>query len=192
MEDLALHLLDLAQNAADAGATRIDVRVDEDAVTDLLSIVASDNGRGMNADGVRHATEPFWTTRESGKGGLGLALLQRAAEDAGGGLTIASHPGEGTTVTATFRLTDIDRAPLGDLETTVLVLLASHPNLDVEWTHRRAGLEYTLATSDLRAALDGAPLASPEGIALARRAVRTGETALAAPGRPTGAGEDLR
>jgi anti-sigma regulatory factor (Ser/Thr protein kinase) len=192
MEDLALHVLDIAQNAAEAGATRVDVRVDEDPVANRLSIVIGDNGRGMDADTARGATDPFYTTRTTRRVGLGLALLRQAAEAAGGGVTVASQAGAGTTVTATFQLAHIDRAPMGDLETTVLVLLASHPDLDVEWTHRRAGHEYTLATSDLRAALDGAPLASPVGIALARRAVRQGETALAAPVGPTGALEDLR
>ena len=66
-------------------------------------------------------------------------------------------------MTATFQLAHVDRAPLGDLETTVLVLLASHPDVEVEWTHRRGARDYSLATSDLRAALDGAPLASPGG-----------------------------
>jgi hypothetical protein len=192
MEDLALHVLDIAQNAAEAGATRVDVRVDEDPGANRLSIEVGDNGRGMDADIARGATDPFYTTRTTRRVGLGLALLRQAAEAAGGGVTVTSRPGAGTTVTATFQLAHIDRAPMGDLETTVLVLLASHPDLDVEWTHRRAGLEYTLATADLRAALDGAPRASPEGIALARRAVRQGETALAAPVGPTGALEDLR
>jgi len=192
MEDLALHVLDIAQNAAEAGATRVSVRVDEDPAANRLSIVVGDNGRGMDGATARRATDPFYTTRGTRRVGLGLALLRQAAEAAGGGVTVTSQEGSGTTVTAAFQLTHIDRAPLGDLETTVLVLLASHPDLDVEWTHRRARGEYTLATSDLRAALDGAAIASPEGIALARRAVRQGESSLAAPVGPMGVGEDFR
>jgi hypothetical protein len=185
MEDLALHVLDIAQNAAEAGATCISVRIDEEPEADRLSIVVCDNGRGMDAEMALHATDPFCTTRETRKVGLGLALLRHAAETAGGGLTISSRPGEGTTVTATFQLRHVDRAPLGDLETTVLVLLASHPDVEVDWTHRCGARDYSLATSDLRAALEGAPLASPGGIALARRAVRCGEAVLAAPAAAT-------
>ncbi len=92
---------------------------------------------------------------------------------------MTSEPGAGTRVEAVFGLSHVDRAPLGDLETTVLVLLASHPDVDLDWTHRRGSHEYSLATADLRAALDGAPLASPAGLALLRSAVRHGEQSLA-------------
>ncbi len=49
MEDLALHILDIAQNGVEAGATRVDIRVEEDADANELRIVVADNGRGMDA-----------------------------------------------------------------------------------------------------------------------------------------------
>lgn len=178
MEDLALHILDIARNGAEAGATRIDIRVDEDPAADTIRIVVADNGRGMDPATAARALDPFFTTRATRIVGLGLPLLRQAAEAAGGGLTVASSPGAGTRVEAVFGLRHLDRAPLGDLETTVLVLMASHPDIDLAWTHRRGGRDYSLATSDVRAALDGAPLASPAGLALLRTAVRRGERAL--------------
>jgi hypothetical protein len=179
MEDLALHILDIARNGAEAGATRIEIRVDEDPAADALRITVTDNGRGMDADTAWRVTDPFFTTRRTRVVGLGLPLLGQAAEAAGGGLRIASAPGAGTRVEAWFGLGHVDRAPLGDVETTVLVLLASHPDIDLEWTHRRGPREYSLATADLRAALEGASLASPAGVALLRSAVRHGEQSLA-------------
>ena len=179
MEDLALHILDIARNGVEAGATRVEIRVDEDAGADALQIVVADNGRGMDAATANRAVDPFFTTRETRIVGLGLPLLRQAAEAAGGSLTVDSAPGAGTRVTASFSLSHIDRAPLGDVETTVLVLLASHPDIDLDWTHRRGGREYSLSSADLRAALDGAALSSPDGLALARRAVRIGEGGLA-------------
>jgi hypothetical protein len=83
-------------------------------------------------------------------------------------------------VEAVFGLGHLDRAPLGDVETTVLVLMASHPDVDLDWTHRRGDHEYSLATADLRQALDGASLASPAGLTLLRSAVRHGEESLTA------------
>ena len=180
MEDLALHILDIARNGAEAGATRIDIRVDEDPAADALRIVVTDNGRGMDAATAGRALDPFFTTRQTRVVGLGLPLLRQAAEAAGGGLRVDSAPGSGTRVEAVFGLGHLDRAPLGDVETTVLVLMASHPDLDLDWTHRRGDREYSLATADLRAALDGGSLASPAGLALLRAAVRHGEGSLAA------------
>lgn len=179
MEDLALHILDIARNSVEAGATRVEIRVDEDPEANELRISVADNGRGMDAGTADRVTDPFFTTRRTRVVGLGLPLLRQAAEAAGGGLTLGSTPGEGTRVEAVFELEHVDRAPLGDLQTTVLVLLASHPDADLDWTHRRGAREYSLSTVDLRAALDGASLASPAGIALVRAAVRHGERALA-------------
>jgi hypothetical protein len=181
MEDLALHILDIARNSAEAGATRIEIRVDEDPEADALRIAVVDNGRGMDAETAARVTDPFVTSRRTRVVGLGLPLLRQAAEAAGGGLRVTSEPGAGTRVEAAFGLSHLDRAPLGDVETTVLVLMASHPDVDLDWTHRRGPREYSLAAADLRAALDGASLASPAGLALLRSAVRHGELSLAAP-----------
>jgi len=178
MRDLGLHVLDLARNAAEAGASRIDVRVDEDPSADRVSMAVADDGRGMDAAAVERASDPFARPRALRGAGLGLALLRQAAEAAGGTLTIASLPGRGTTVTAAFRLTHVDRAPLGDLASTALVLLASHPDLEVTWTHRRGAADYSLSSADVRAALDGAAPSSAAALALARRAVRLGEAGL--------------
>jgi hypothetical protein len=179
MEDLALHILDIARNGAEAGATRIEIRVEEDAASDTLRIIVTDNGRGMDAETAGRAIDPFFTTRRTRVVGLGLPLLRQSAEAAGGRLTVTSQPGAGTQVEAVFGLSNVDRAPLGDVETTVLVLLASHPDVDLDWTHRRGPQEYSLATADLRSALDGASIASPAGLALLRSAVRHGEQSLA-------------
>ena len=177
--DLSMHVLDIVQNSAEAGATRVAVRVDEDADADALRLVVTDNGRGMDAGTAARAADPGFTTRRTRAGGLGLPLLRQAAEAAGGGLRVAPGPGAGTRVEAVFALGHLDRAPLGDVDTTVLVLMASHPDVDLDWTHRRGPREYSLATADLRAALDGASLVSPAGLALLRSAVRHGERSLA-------------
>ncbi len=183
MEDLALHILDVAENAVEASATRIEIDVIEDLDADRIVIEIRDNGRGMDRDAAASAVDPFFTTRTTRRVGLGLPMLKQAAEAAGGGLTVRSEPGRGTTVTAAFGHRHLDRAPLGDLETTVMVLVASHPEADVTLTHRIGSREYSLSSRDLAAALDGSPIGSAEGLALVRRAIRHGEDGLsAAPG----------
>jgi CheY-like chemotaxis protein len=59
----------------------------------------ADEGEGMTPEVLERAVEPFFTTKEPGKGtGLGLPMVLGFARQSGGELRIASHPGRGTTV----------------------------------------------------------------------------------------------
>lgn len=60
----------------------------------------TDNGEGMDEGIIKQATEPFFTTKETGKGmGLGLFLAKSIAERLGGDIDIDSEKDCGTTVT---------------------------------------------------------------------------------------------
>ena len=92
----------LLDNAADATAGRPDVsvRVALARKGDDLSLVVEDNGVGVPEQLVRRLGEPFFTTKEPGRGtGLGLYLARHVVERAGGRLRIASSEGRGTQVT---------------------------------------------------------------------------------------------
>lgn len=67
-----------------------------------LELRCSDTGLGMSEDILRRASEPYFTTKMSGLGGLGLPMVKRFAQETGGRLHIESEPGRGTT--ATLRL----------------------------------------------------------------------------------------
>lgn len=179
MEDLALHILDIAQNSIEAGATALDIAIVEDVAADEYVIEICDNGPGMDSETLARATDPFFTTRKTRRVGLGLPLLAEAARAAGGELSVDSKPGSGVRVRATFRHGHIDRAPLGDIQTTLMVLLAGHPDLRLRFRHRLAGRQFELDSGDLRAALEGAELGSPEGLALLRETIRRGESDIA-------------
>jgi hypothetical protein len=176
MEDLSLHILDIAQNSLEAGAGLIEIEISENLREDLLTLRIRDNGRGMDPETLARATDPFFTTRTTRKVGMGLALLSAAAKAAGGMLKIETKPGLGTTIRATFRYRHLDRAPLGDIETTLMVLLAGQPDKDIYFRHSVENRVFEMDSRDFRAAeID--PI-SPGGLAILREAIRKGETGL--------------
>ncbi|KRG70410.1 two-component system sensor histidine kinase NtrB [Pseudoxanthomonas dokdonensis] len=74
---------------------------DDPAATarDYVCIEVIDNGLGMDASTMARAEEPFFTTKEVGKGsGLGLSQVAGFAGQSGGFLAISSQVGQGTTV----------------------------------------------------------------------------------------------
>ena len=66
---------------------------------DYVNLSLIDTGLGMDAATLAKATDPFFTTKGPGKGtGLGLSMVHGLAIQSGGGMSISSKPGEGTTV----------------------------------------------------------------------------------------------
>ena len=63
MLELSLHILDIVNNSVKAGASLIQVTVDEAIRNNLLKISIEDNGCGMDEDFLAHVTDPFQTTR---------------------------------------------------------------------------------------------------------------------------------
>jgi anti-sigma regulatory factor (Ser/Thr protein kinase) len=158
MEDLSLHILDVAENAITAGAENISIVVQEDVARDLLTIEITDDGKGMGEDALEKASDPFYTTRTTRKVGLGLALLKEAAAMANGQVDIRSAPNRGTTVRATFQLSHIDRKPLGKMADTITALLATRSDINISYRHEREGGILQFDTKELKRRLDGLPL----------------------------------
>jgi len=130
VEDLSLHILDIVENSLRANAKNVAIKLLEDKKNDKLILEITDDGVGMSEETSRHSLDPFFTTKESKRVGLGLPFLAQAAEEAGGALEVESTEGKGTRVTASFQLGHIDRKPLGDVEETVRCLRATHPEVN--------------------------------------------------------------
>jgi hypothetical protein len=138
MKELALHLLDIAENSVSARAKNIVIAIDEDLAADRLTLRVQDDGKGMSEETVRQVTDPFVTSRTTRKVGLGLPLLKAAAEMSKGGMLIQSRLGKGTTVTVDFQHTHIDRMPLGDVAGLMLTLVVGHP--EIHWRLEYSGV----------------------------------------------------
>jgi len=90
----------LIQNALDATSDERPVLISARGSSSALSIAVRDHGHGIPASVLRRIAEPFFTTKEPGKGmGLGTFLVRTFAESLGGRVLFDSTPGEGTTVT---------------------------------------------------------------------------------------------
>jgi hypothetical protein len=136
MKEIALHLLDLAENSVSAHARNVRIEVCEDFRVNQLSTVVQDDGEGMTAEVVKQVVDPFYTSRTERKVGLGIPLFKASAEACHGAMKISSRPGAGTKVEANFQHSHIDRMPLGDLPSTFLTLVLTHP--EVHWTFKYA------------------------------------------------------
>lgn len=174
MEDLSLHILDVAENGVTAGASLVRITIQEDVAGDLLQIVVEDNGRGMEPDFLARVLDPFVTTRTTRKVGLGLSLFQQSAQEAGGDLTVESTVGQGTRVTVVMSHRNIDRKPMGNMAETVLTLVEGNPHVDFVYSHEKDGTGYALDTREIRAVLGDIPINHPEVTALIRDNLRTG------------------
>lgn len=169
MEDISLHILDIAENSVAAGATIITINVTTDKSGDMLSFEIEDNGRGVSDEVLKKILDPFYSTRKTRKIGLGLSLLAQAAEEAGGGLAVTSKEGTGTLVSAHFKYSHIDRKPLGDLAETFAVLIAGNPDIDFLIRCSDNGNKFLFDTRSIRPELEGIPLNAPDVIAVIRQ-----------------------
>jgi signal transduction histidine kinase/CheY-like chemotaxis protein len=108
---LEMALLNLAVNARDAmpDGGKLTISAQQIVIDDghesgfaggcYICLTVCDTGIGMDAETIKRAAEPFFSTKGIGKGtGLGLSMVHGLAAQLGGGLTIDSTPGEGTTM----------------------------------------------------------------------------------------------
>jgi two-component system, NtrC family, sensor kinase len=97
--------MNLILNSRDAmpegGRLEISTKADDGSVT----ISFRDNGIGIAAEHLSKIYDPFFTTKQIGKGtGLGLAVSYGIIQDHGGSINVFSKPGEGTIFLITFPL----------------------------------------------------------------------------------------
>ncbi len=161
---------DLTQNAVEAGADFVKVRME--AGTSAISLAIEDNGKGMSEEELARATDPFYTDGIKHPGrkiGLGIPFLIQTAESTGGFWKIESrkagtsgageteHPG--TRVECRFDLTNIDTPPVGDVSGFFRHVLTFDGRYEMEIAYRKEGqggsgtVEFTVLRSELLEAL---------------------------------------
>lgn len=178
MEDISLHILDIAENSIGAGATLIKISIIEDSKNDLLLVEIEDNGKGIHEELIKKVLDPFYTTRTTRKVGLGLSLLAQSAKEADGDMSIKSEKDAGTVVSAYFKHSHIDRKPLGNIADTMLVLITGNPDRDFLFTYRKDDFEYMLDTREIKRELDGIPVNVPAVLSAIRKDLQESLTGI--------------
>jgi len=161
LKELSLHILDVAENGISAGADFVQIEVDEARRKNRLTIVIKDNGRGIPEDILLNITDPFYTTRTTRKVGLGLSLLEVAANRCDGSMHIESSPGKGTCITTDFQYDHIDRAPLGDMTGTMTTLMIGNPDVDFRYDHRIDDKEFSVDSREVKEKFEDRPATDP-------------------------------
>lgn len=174
MRDLSLHLLDIAGNSIEAGATLIKISLVYSA--GKLFFRVSDNGVGMESDILNEVTSPFTTTRTTRKIGMGIPLLKNSAEITGGSFEIKSEPGVGTVVEAEFVVDSVDRIPAGNIDETMKTLIMANPGLEFELRFINGQKQYELKTTEIKNYLNGVPIQNAEVIEWIGKSIREGLT----------------
>jgi hypothetical protein len=184
MREIALHVLDIAENSVAAESKNISIHVHEDLFHDRLTACVIDDGRGMDAATAQQVQDPFYTTRTTRNVGLGIPLLKLAAEMADGSFSLQSDVGQGTWVEAEFRHSHIDRMPLGDLPSTFLTLLIGHPQIDWTFLYRvtdenKQSRDFLFESAALISELGDISLTEPEALTFLRGMFEEGIEAVA-------------
>jgi len=150
MDELSLNVLDIAQNSIAAKATLVEIDVEENHKTDRIILRVKDNGIGMSEDFLKAVENPFVTTRTTRKIGLGISFLKEAAEMTGGSIALTSKVGKGTTITATFVMSHIDRQPIGNLTETIITLVTLNTEIDFIIKYKVDENEFVFSTQEVK------------------------------------------
>ena len=104
----------------------------------FVMLAITDTGTGMDEETLAHAFEPFFTTKPKGQGtGLGLATVYGIVDQSGGGVSITTTPGRGTSIriylpatNATTELRTADATPVhGGAGTETLLLVEDNDSV---------------------------------------------------------------
>lgn len=154
MKELSLHILDIVENSINANANLIELTLFEDTKLDILYIELIDDGCGMSEEVLKRVCNPFYTTRTTRRVGLGIPLLKENAERCEGNFEIYSEEGKGTRVKVSFKHSNIDRPPLGNISDTIIALISNANYSDMYFKHIYNDNSYTIDTREIKTTLE--------------------------------------
>ena len=132
------YVLDLVQNAVEAGAALVRLTLAESATQFLLTL--EDDGCGMDEATTRRALDPFYSDgvkHAARKVGLGLPFVKQALEATGGTFRLDSAKGRGTVIQCCFDRRHVDTPPVGDVASLIMQCMILPGSYELNVVRRR-------------------------------------------------------
>ena len=132
MPEIALNILDIAENSVRAQASLVEITVSVQPKEDILTVMIKDDGCGMTPEQVGKVQDPFFTTRTTRKVGLGVPFFKQAAESTGGSTTEeAAAESAGTAEAAESASSALDSLPAAVGEGTITATPEMYSAIDL-------------------------------------------------------------
>ncbi len=147
-------ITDLVQNSFEADATEITLNIEETEKN--LNVIIADNGKGMSAETLEKAKDPFYSDglkHQHRKVGLGLPFLFQTAETTGGTARIESEENVGTTISLNLDPSNVDLPMFGNFATAAVTLMTYGFNGNLAIKHSVNGKSYEVSKNELAEAL---------------------------------------
>lgn len=161
LQDLAMHILDLGENAIRANADFIVIELLLDDVADTISLIIKDNGCGMDEEMLKRVVDPFYSTRTTRKIGLGLPFIKELSELCNGSFELTSQVNQGTTLRVVLQKSHWDTPPLGDVGEAIMMLVQAKPTIDYQF-HYRHQIDFYVDTCEIKEQLEDVSIAELE------------------------------
>ncbi len=162
MKNMALHIMDIAQNSIRAKASEVIVAINVDEHNHTTTVEIEDNGEGMDAIFLKKVIDPYTTSRTTRKVGLGIPLLKMNSDITGGSFTIESQPNKGTKVQAIFYNNHLDCIPLGDISGVIMLLIGANPQINFNYKFEKNDVAFNLDTREIKETIEDIPINNPE------------------------------
>lgn len=148
MTELVLHIMDIVYNSIRACATLVTINIKVEG--ELLYITVLDNGSGIKAEDFEKVKNPFMTSRNTRKVGLGISLFELSAQNANGSLEIESEYGEYTKVSVVMEKNHINCLPMGDLGECIYLLSVADDNCEIRFVFENGEKQFVYDSREIK------------------------------------------
>lgn len=153
MQDLSMHVLDIASNSIRANASNILIHIKNSYQQDQILILIQDDGKGMDQEMVEKVQDPFYTTRTTRRIGLGIPFFKELAQACNGSFEIKSQVNVGTSISCIMQKSHWDTPPMGDLGDAIMLLWCQKETNHIHFDYRTDFDQFSFDSNEIKAIL---------------------------------------